>query len=110
MGCSSEKVTFEAWDGPGLRKETYHGKPSKQQASELSMTKWYCKYLQWTKSSFVTRENYKGVRDEINSYMASMIKEKGWQPFYDKVIVDEFTIKGPDGNDLKAMSIKSKEH
>ena len=29
MGCSSEKVTFETWEGPGLRKETYKGKPSK---------------------------------------------------------------------------------
>ena len=48
MGCSSEKVTLEEWNGPGLRKEEYKGKPTKATADVISMTKWYCKFLNLT--------------------------------------------------------------
>ena len=64
MGCSSEKVTFEPYNGQGLRKETYYGKPTSSVATTNSAIKYFVKYLEWRKleHKFIDKDDIKNER------------------------------------------------
>lgn len=100
MGCSSEKVIFEPHDGPGLRKETYKGKPTSAADNEITMYKWYCKYLEWRKQSFLTKETIGDMRKEIDGWYAKAIKDKRWKFYIDQCTQEKIEIDGPDGNKI----------